>query len=267
MSFFVNNVELKEASFNQQEVKSIYFNTHLIWKASSWPAAGTPLRDWTWEEIINLCNSGEDVRQYFSIGDTRNLVLTTGEVVPVAIGDFYHNTITGTTNTAAIAFTFVNCLNTQYAMNTSATNKGGWNGSNMRKTHMPNILATFPAELTENNAIKHVDVVATAGLLSTTLITSSDRLRLHSVTELGGSHPDAVIEGTVYPYYSSLSSIKKYVNGNPVDYWMRSPLMSSYPEFAPESYKQSFYHYTYVHNMIAGTLANYDNYVACAFDI
>ena len=37
MSFFVNNVELNEASFNQQEVKSIYFNTRLIWEAASWP--------------------------------------------------------------------------------------------------------------------------------------------------------------------------------------------------------------------------------------
>ena len=267
MSFFVNNVELKEATFNQQEVKSIYFNTHLIWKAISWPAAGTPLRDWTWEEIINLCNSGEDVRQYFSIGDTRSLVLTTGEVVPVAIGDFYHNTITGTTNTAAIAFTFVDCLNTQYAINTSATSQGGWNGCNMRKTHMPNILATFPAELTANNAIKYVDVVASAGLNSTTLITSSDRLRLHSVTELGDSEgykDNYVVEGTPYPYYKSLSSIKKYTNGNPVDYWTRTPAIVS---FTSAGYNKCFCHYMYVHNMIGGTLTNYEYGVACAFDI
>ena len=47
MSFFVNNVELEEATFNQQKVKSIYFNTHLIWEAFPWPVEGTPLRDWT----------------------------------------------------------------------------------------------------------------------------------------------------------------------------------------------------------------------------
>ena len=262
MSFFVNNVKLKEATFNQQKVKSIYFNTHLIWK-TPWPAPGTPLSDWTWEEIINLCNSGEDVRQYFSIGDTRNLVLTTGEVVTVAIGDFYHNTITGTTNTAAIAFTFVNCLNTQYAMNISinATNQGGWDGSNMRKTRMPNILATFPAELTANNAIKYVDVVASAGSASTTLITSSDRLRLHSVTELGGSTNLAnitAIEGTVYPYYNSLSDIRKYSNGNPVDYWTRTPLTNR---------NDMFCEYTYTHKLFAGSMASNEYGVACAFDI
>ena len=258
MSFFVNNVELKEATFNQQEVKSIYFNTHLIWKAISWPAAGTPLRDWTWEEIINLCNSGKDVRQYFSIGDTKNLVLTTGEVVPVAIGDFYHNTISRTTNTAAIAFTFVNCLNTQYGMNISIANEGGWNGSNMRKTHMPNILATFPAELTANNAIKYVDVVASAGSASTTLITSSDRLRLHSVTELGGSEEYAAIEGTVYPYYNSLSDIRKSANGSLVDYWTRTPRTDN---------TLHFYHQSYYHNLFISNLSSNEYNVACAFDI
>lgn len=259
MSFFVNNVELKEASFNQQEVKSIYLNNTLIWEAISWPAMGTPLSDWTWEEIINLCNSGEDVRQYFSIGDTRNLVLTTGEVVPVAIGDFYHNTITGTTDTAAIAFTFVNCLNTGYAMNTYATNYGGWDGSDMRETHMPNILATFPAELTANNAIKYVDVVASAGGESGTLITSSDRLRLHSVTELGGSDRWAATEGTVYPYYESLSDIRKTVNGTLASYWTRTPYLDSTEDF--------FRQLSLINKYFNGNLANYEEGVACAFDI
>ena len=259
MSFFVNNVELKEATFNQQKVKSIYFNTHLIWKVP-WPEVGTPLNDWTWEEIINLCNSGEDVRQYFSIGDTRNLVLTTGEVVPVAIGDFHHNTITGTNDTAAIAFTFVNCLNTQYKMNESGTNSGGWEGSNMRKTHMPNILATFPAELTATNAIKYVDVLASAGSASTSVIRSSDRLRLHSVTELNGLAAFAVTEGTVYPYYESLSDLRKYVNGSSVNYWTRTPFTDNDVSFNchPQAWNDRHF---------IGMSAAYQYYVACAFDI
>ena len=259
MSFFVNNVELKEATFNQQKVKSIYFNTHLIWK-TPWPAAGTPLNDWTWEEIINLCNSGEDVRQYFSIGDTRNLVLTTGEVVTVAIGDFYHNTITGTDDTAAIAFTFVDCLNTKYKMNESETNQGGWEGSNMRKKHMPNILATFPAELTASNAIKYVDVLASAGSASTSVIRSSDRLRLHSVTELNGLAAYAAIEGTVYPYYESLSDLRKYVNGSSVNYWTRTPFTNNAVSF-------QYHLHSYDDRHFLGNNAAAEFGVACAFDI
>ena len=259
MSFFVNNVKLKEATFNQQKVKSIYFNTHLIWK-TPWPAAGTPLNNWTWEEIINLCNSGEDVRQYFSIRETKNLVLTTGEVVPVAIGDFYHNTITGTDDIAAIAFTFVDCLNTKYKMNESETNQGGWGGSNMRKIHMPNILATFPAELTASNAIKYVDVLASAGSASTSVNHSSDRLRLHSVTELNGIASYAAIEGTVYPYYESLSDLRKYINGSSVNYWTRTPFTNN-----GVSFQYHLHSYANRHFLANNAAAEFG--VACAFDI
>ena len=58
MSFFVNNVELKEATFNQQEVKSIYFNTHLIWEAANfeWPGWANA----TWEDVYNLCKQKQN---------------------------------------------------------------------------------------------------------------------------------------------------------------------------------------------------------------
>lgn len=58
MSFFVNNVELKEATFNQQEVKSIYFNTHLIWEAASFEWVGWA--NATWEDVYNLCKAKQE---------------------------------------------------------------------------------------------------------------------------------------------------------------------------------------------------------------
>ena len=58
MSFFVNNVELNEATFNQQEVKSIYFNTHLIWEAASWPGWDNA----TWGDVYNLCKAKKEER-------------------------------------------------------------------------------------------------------------------------------------------------------------------------------------------------------------
>lgn len=186
------------------------------------PPAGTPLANWTWEEIVALANSGRDPRNYFSVGDEKDLILTTGEVVPTVIGDFYHNTITGTNIKAPIAFTFKNCLNTTYKMNDSWTNAGGWDGSNMRKTHMVNIFNTFPAELRADGAVKYVDVVATAGNQSTSLVTSSDRLRLHSITELGLTYSYAGTEGTKYAYYTSGNRVKT-VNGTANYYWTRSP--------------------------------------------
>ena len=215
-----------------------------------------PLANWTWEEIITLANSGQDPRNYFAVGDEKDLILTTGEVVPVVIGDFYHNTITGTNIEAPIAFTFKNCLNTTYAMNASNTNSGGWDGSNMRTTHMVNIFNTFPAELRAEGAVKYVDVVATAGNRSTSLVTSSDRLRLHSITEFGLTFSHAGTEGTKYAYYDSGNRVKT-VNGTADWYWTRSPYTSLSSLFCGVSSSGA----------AANSMASGEGGVACGFDI
>lgn len=220
------------------------------------PPVGTPLENWTWKQIVALSNSGTDPRNYFSVGDEKDLILTTSEIVPTVIGDFYHNTITGTNIKAPIAFTFKNCLNTKYAMNSSSTNSGGWNGSNMRKTHMANIFNTFPAGLRADGAVKYVDVVATAGSQSTSLVTSSDRLRLHSITELGLTFSYAGTEGTKYAYYASGNSVKT-VNGTADRYWTRSPRTYASASFCTVSSSGT-----------AGyNSATYAYGVACGFDI
>ena len=224
---------------------------------SDFPPIGTPLSDWTWEQIIALSNSGIDPQNYFSVGDEKDLILTTGEVVPVVIGDFYHNTITGTSTKAPIAFTFKNCLNTKYAMNGSRTNSGGWDGSVMRNTQMPAILNTFPAELIADGAIKYVDVLASAGGKSTSLVTSSDRLRLHSIVELGlNSANDVSGEGTKYAYYTSGNQVKT-INGEASIYWTRSPSTYLGSYFCDVSTSGSPSHF----------FANAPYGVACGFDI
>ena len=224
---------------------------------SDFPPIGTPLSDWTWEQIVALSNSGIDPQNYFSVGDEKDLILTTGEVVPVVIGDFYHNTITGTSKKAPIAFTFKNCINTKYAMNGSRTNAGGWDGSVMRNTQMPAILNTFPAELIADGAIKYVDVLASAGGKSTSLVTSSDRLRLHSIAELGlDSANDVSGEGTKYAYYTSGNKVKT-INGEASIYWTRSPSTYLSTYFCDVSTSGSPSHF----------FANAPYGVACGFDI
>ena len=232
---------------------NLFYNTPI----SDLPPIGTPLSDWTWEQIVALSNSGRDPQNYFSVGDEKDLILTTGEVVPVVIGDFYHNTITGTSTKAPIAFTFKNCLNTKYAMNGSRTNSGGWDGSVMRNTQMPAILNTFPAELIADGAIKYVDVLASAGGKSTSLVTSSDRLRLHSIAELGlGSANDVSGEGTKYAYYTSGDKVKT-INGKASIYWTRSPSTYLSTYFCDVSTSGSPSHF----------FANAPYGVACGFDI
>ena len=204
------------------EYRNAYIGVSGEWKLFS---TLSPLSSLTWTQIITIANSGEDPSTFFAVGDEHDLFLNTGEVVTVVIGDFKHNTITGTSNKAAIAFTFKNCLNTTYSMNDSNTNSGGWDGSAMRNTHMPAILNTFPAELIADRAIKYVNVLASAGGNSQSLVTSSDRLRLHSREELGLSSSVSG-EGTTYAYYTSGNRVKT-VAGKASGYWTRSAAISS----------------------------------------
>ena len=237
------------------EYRNAYIGVSGEWKLFSTLSSLSSL---AWTQIIAIANSGENPSTFFAVGDERDLLLTTGEVVTVVIGDFNHNTITGTNNKAAIAFTFKNCLNTTYRMNNGEINSGGWNSCAMRKTNMPAILNTFPAELIADGAIKYVDVSDSAGGQSKNLITSSDRLRLHSVTELGLSNMFAVIAGTKYAYYASGNRVKKVKNTNNT-YWTRSPSTSDSVRF----------------HCIKSTGALYDNEgyanklfgVPCCFDI
>ena len=236
------------------EYRNAYIGVSGEWKLFS---TLSPLSSLTWAQIIAIGNSGEECSLFFSVGDAKDLQLTTSELVPVVIGDFKHNTITGTSNKAAMAFTFKNCLNTTYAMNSSNSNSGGWNNSVMRKTRMTNILNTFPAELIADGAIKHVDVLVSAGGGSTAITTSSDRLRLHSIVELGLSYSYAASgEGTKYAYYTSGNRVKT-VGGVASIYWTRSP------------YTDSSYSFCYVDTSGAasGISASNSYGVACGFDI
>ena len=251
----VTFTDAKQYNGTEWVSKWAYVGMSDAWEKFSAAGAGTPLAEWPWSEIVALANSGEDATQYFAVGDEKELTLTTGEVVTAVIGDFYHNTITGTNTKAAFAFTFKDCPNTKYSINSTSTNADGWDGSNMRKTHMPAVLDTFPAELKANGAVKYVDVAATTGG-STTLKISSDRLRLHSVTELGLSYDYAGVEGVEYPYYTTENCIKT-ANGTAVSYWLRSPHTVNNISFC----------YVNSTGMAGSTNANGTNCIACAFDI
>lgn len=236
------------------EYRNAYIGVSGEWKLFS---TLSPLSSLTWSQVIAIANSGEDLSTFFAVGDEHELILTTGELVTAVVGDFNHNIITGTSNKAAIAFTFKNCLNTTYPINSSSTNSGGWNGSAMRHTQMPAILNTFPAELIADGAIKYVDVLASTGSSSTSLVTSSDRLRLHSIVELGLSHAYAVSgEGTKYAYYTSGNRVKT-VGGAASIYWTRSPHTSSNYRFC----------YVSASGSANDNTANNSHGVACGFDI
>lgn len=240
------------------EYRNAYIGLNGEWKMFS---TQSPFSSLTWAQIIAIANSGEDPSLFFAVGDEHALNYDSGAAYhTVAIGDFHHNTITGTNKTAALALTMKDCIGTQHMHSSStATNVGGWRDGTMRKSYMPYYLNRLPSELLSENAIKYVDVLSAYGNRATSIVTSSDKLRLHSSIELGvfSSSYAASGEGTVYAYYYTAANRIKTYNGAATNYWTRTP------------YIKDVYSYNYVGptGTVAYAYSSTAYSVAFAFDI
>lgn len=189
----------------------------------------TPLINATWEQVVDIANSGEAVSQFWAIGDRCPLNLTGGETVYAQIADFLHDNLADGSGLAAITFSFEDCISTTYGMNAIITNSGGWNNSRMRTSTLPTLLAQFPAVLQDSAGIKTVNKIASAGSQSRNLITSPDRLWLFSTVEVtGGTQYSAAGEGTIYPLFSTAANRIKGIGtgGAAAIWWLRSPVVS-----------------------------------------
>lgn len=186
----------------------------------------TPLINATWEQVVGIANSGEDVSQFWAVGDRCPLILTGGETVYAQIAGFLHDDRADGSGLAAITFSFEDCISTTYSMNSSNTNAGGWNGSLMRTSTLPTLLTQFPAVLQDGAGIKTVNKIASAGSKSSSLITSPDRLWLFAEVEVtGNAQYSASGEGTIYPLFSTAANRRKGIGagGAAAIWWLRSP--------------------------------------------
>ena len=189
----------------------------------------TPLINATWEQVVGIANSGEDVSQFWQVGDRCPLILTGGETVYAQIAGFLHDNLADGSGLAAITFAFEDCISTTYGMNASNTNSGGWNGSLMRTSTLPPLLAQFPAVLQDSAGIKTVNKIASAGDKSSNLITSPDRLWLFSAEEVTGKTLESAFgEGIIYPLFSTEANRIKGIGagGAASVWWLRSPIIS-----------------------------------------
>lgn len=209
------------------EYRNAYIGINGVWTIFS---TQTPLALLTWEQIIAIANSGEDPSLFFAVGDEHELFYDNKTELTAVIGDFYHNTITGTNKKAPLAFTLKECIDTA-SLNTTQSNVGGWRDSYFRRNSIPNYGNRFPAELMAADAIKYVDVLTSYGNQATSIVTASDQLRIHSAVELNLSSAAVVPgEGTAYAYYASGNRIKT-LNGAVTTYWTRSPRSNNTTQF------------------------------------
>ena len=173
----------------------------------------------TWDTIIAACQSG-NVPDTWVAGDSKTMTID-GVNYRFDIVGKNHDTYTAG-GIAPLTFGLHDCYGTKYPMNSSNSNKTGWDSSKMRTETLPAILAKMPENI--QNGIRAVNKLTATSGSSSTIKTASDKLFTFSEMEVSGSTSFSYSgEGKQYDYYKAGNSKVKKVGGTADWWWLRSP--------------------------------------------
>lgn len=200
----------------------------------------------------------DEIKSVWSIGDCRSVDLAAMEAVYVGeshraqtvelqILGFEHDTLTttiGKKTKALITVDLKNCLrdatvsdtdgknNTEHGyMNDSISNTGGWTSCKRRTWCNDTFYNALPQYI--KDLVKHVDKLTSAGIMSPTINTDSDRCFLLSEIEIFGNISQSTAgEGVQYGWFANAESNRykfpKWDSGSPSDaWWERSPYIGT----------------------------------------
>lgn len=191
----------------------------------------------TWEEINTLLSQGQT--SLFNVGDVKTLTLngtagtlsfnnTTAYATIIGIN---HNASREGSNKLHLQLA-LDSANTKLlgdaAINTTATNDGGWGSCQMRTRECVNLLNCLPSDL--QAIVKTTTKYTSAGDRSTNIVSSSDKIFLLSEFEIFGDIFYSVFEEKnyqqQYSWYSNHDQIKYDSSGSLSYWWERSPYES-----------------------------------------
>ena len=182
----------------------------------------------SWETIARVAEGGI-AGNFYSVGDTRNITLTNGQVMTVRIIGFNHDNLIGG-GTAGITMEFRHLMHTTHQMNATNTNAGGWQNSNMRTVTMDMVYHLLPSQL--QTRVKRVNKMTANGgsQAGTTVVATQDFCFLFSEREIFGHNNNSRAgEGTQYSFWignnTNAARIKNMNNGTGSAqwWWLRSP--------------------------------------------
>lgn len=189
----------------------------------------------TWAEIKAAVQSGInglDLSEYWSVGDTKSVTLTTNEVIELQIAGFNHDTYSDGV-TAPVTLVMKDCLNTTAPMNSSNTNNGGYPASAMKTWVEANIYDKLPSDLKAVVAPVKKKCYTTYNLASS-LSEANYNVWLLAEAEVFDrvTHTVSNGEGTKYPIFTDNASRIKKVNGSASYWWLRSATYKDYVSFS-----------------------------------
>ena len=183
----------------------------------------------TWEQIIDACHNNA-VPDTWNVADNKPMTIN-GVDYQIDIIGKNHDDYSDGSGKAPLTFQMHDCLMTNYSMNSSNTNSGGWGSCALRTTLQSTIKGQLPSAV--QSAIKPVTKKASEGGYVSTVVNSyNDTLFLLSEVEVFGSTTYSVSgEGTQYAYYKAGNSKVKKVNGSASYWWERSPRVNGLTGF------------------------------------
>ena len=204
--------------------------------------------DITNETSVVYLDNG-DIHRKVSVGDQVTLSLNRTNYAFDIIG-FNHDTLTDSmaygeetaTGKAGITFQMHDSFATDFYMNYSDTNSGGWKNSGMRTRTMATMQSYLPTAW--QTAIKPVNKASgTGGGSSSGIETVSDNCFLLAEVEIFGNRKYSVPgEGIQYAYYKAGNSKAKKKGGSFSLWWERSPISGGNGSFCIVNSVGNFYY-------------------------
>lgn len=184
-----------------------------------------------WQTIQAVSIAGKTAAIYGSqVGVTREITLTNGDIMTIRLSNATDNmySLSDGSRTTGLCMEFVDCFPDQGKMNTTSTNSGGWNASNMRTVRMAQLFDLLPDDL--KAVIATVDIMASpGGSSSKTLVTSRDKLFLLAEREIFATRTysrqvewDALRRWQYYAQNDTATARIKTRNGSANGWWSRS---------------------------------------------
>lgn len=179
----------------------------------------------TWADIkaaVQAGISGLDLSEYWAVGDTKSVTLTTNEVIELQIAGFNHDTYSDGV-TAPVTLVMKNSLNTGASMNVASSNVGGYPASAMKTYVETNIYDKLPSDLKAIVAPVKKKCY-TAYNQASSLSEANYNVWLLAEAEVFDSVSCTIGngEGTKYPIFTDAASRVKKVNGSARYWWLRS---------------------------------------------
>lgn len=171
----------------------------------------------SWAAIIKACRE-KQVPNTWNVGDRCNMTINNKTYAIDIIGKNHDDYADGS-GKAPLTFQMHKCYATEYKMNNSDSNTGGWADCLLRTTGgFKTIKSKMPAEVVA--AMKEVVKKTAADGYDSTINTTKDTMFLLSEIEVQGTrtHSNAG-EGTQYEYYKTAANRVK----NDTTWWLRSP--------------------------------------------